>query len=77
MSTGTAMASTANVASVEVDTRHWIGGHRIPSARTFTDVSPIDEQPIAEVARGGAAEVAAAVTAASGGLPRLGGGQPG
>jgi 5-carboxymethyl-2-hydroxymuconic-semialdehyde dehydrogenase len=69
MSTGTAMASTASVAGVDVDTRHWIGGHRIPSATTFTDVSPIDEQPIAEIARGGEAEVAAAVAAATDAFP--------
>jgi aminomuconate-semialdehyde/2-hydroxymuconate-6-semialdehyde dehydrogenase len=68
MSTGTAM-STANVAGVGVDTRHWIGGRRVSSAGTFTDVSPIDEQPIAEVARGGEAEVAAAVAAARTAFP--------
>jgi acyl-CoA reductase-like NAD-dependent aldehyde dehydrogenase len=58
--------STASVAGVEVDTRHWIGGRRVASADagTFTDLSPIDEQPVAEIARGGAAEVAAAVEAA-------------
>lgn len=54
----------AEVAGVAVDPRHWIGGRRAASAGTFTDVSPIDEQPIAEVARGGAAEVDAAVAAA-------------
>src|SRR6516165_10087842 len=52
------------VAGVAVDTRHWIGGRRVASPATFTDVSPIDERPIAEVARGGAAEVDAAVDAA-------------
>ena len=57
--------STANVAGVAVDTRHWIGGQRVASAAAFTDLSPIDEQPLAEVARGGEAEVAAAVRAAS------------
>jgi acyl-CoA reductase-like NAD-dependent aldehyde dehydrogenase len=57
--------SVANVAGVEVDTRHWIGGQRAASAAAFTDLSPIDEQPLAEVARGGQAEVAAAVRAAS------------
>ena len=69
MKTGTAMASTSNVAGVDVDTRHWIGGRRVASARTFTDVSPIDEQPIAEIARGGEAEVAAAVAAARAAFP--------
>ena len=52
-----------------VDTRHWIGGRRVAQARTFTDVSPIDEQPVAEVAAGGAAEVTAAVAAASAAFP--------
>ena len=54
----------ARVAGVAVDTRHWIGGRRVASPATFTDVSPIDEEPIAEVARGGMAEVGAAVGAA-------------
>ncbi len=61
----------ARVAGVEVDTRHWIGGRRVESATaaTFTDVSPIDERPIAEVSRGGAAEVGAAVAAARAAFP--------
>jgi 5-carboxymethyl-2-hydroxymuconic-semialdehyde dehydrogenase len=56
--------SEASVAGVAVNTRHWIGGRRVASPGTFTDLSPIDGQPLAEVARGGAAEVAAAVQAA-------------
>jgi aminomuconate-semialdehyde/2-hydroxymuconate-6-semialdehyde dehydrogenase len=56
--------STARVAGVAVDTRHWIGGRRVGSSGTFTDISPIDEQPIAEVARGGAAETGEAVATA-------------
>ncbi|MGA8461288.1 MAG: aldehyde dehydrogenase [Streptosporangiaceae bacterium] len=56
--------NTARVAGVDVDTRHWIGGRRVGSAATFTDISPIDEQPIAEIARGTSAEVSAAVQAA-------------
>src|SRR5581483_1557571 len=56
--------TSANVAGVAVDTRHWIGGRRVASAGTFTDLSPIDEKPLAEVARGGAAEAGAAVRAA-------------
>jgi len=55
----------ATVAGVQVDTRHWIGGRRVASGSTFEDVSPLDGQVIAEVAGGGAAEVDAAVTAAS------------
>ena len=57
--------STAQVAGVDVDTGHWIGGRRVCSPATFTDVSPIDEAPIAQLARGGTAEVDAAVQAAS------------
>src|SRR5260221_14604800 len=60
----------ARVAGVAVDTRHWIGGHRMPPARSFTDLSPIDEQPIAEVASGGQEEADAAVRAAAEAFPR-------
>ena len=63
------MSGTAIVAGVEVDTRHWIDGVRVESATTFTDVSPIDESPLAEVARGSAAEVEAAVAAARRAFP--------
>ena len=55
---------TATVAGVEIDTRHWIGGRRIASRTAFEDVSPIDGQVIAAVARGGAPEASAAVDAA-------------
>jgi 5-carboxymethyl-2-hydroxymuconic-semialdehyde dehydrogenase len=54
-----------SIAGVDVDPRHWIGGRRVASASTFVDVSPIDEQPIAEIARGGPEEAAAAVGAAA------------
>jgi acyl-CoA reductase-like NAD-dependent aldehyde dehydrogenase len=57
------------VAGVKIDTRHWIGGQRAGPGGTFTDVSPIDERPLAEIARGGAAEVSAAVRAASAAFP--------
>src|SRR5258708_14466093 len=60
----------ARVAGVAVDTRHWIGGRRMPSARSFTDLSPIDEQPIAEVGSGGQEEADAAVRAAAEAFPR-------
>ncbi|MGB8945491.1 MAG: hypothetical protein WCD21_35450, partial [Streptomyces sp.] len=54
---------TATVAGVPVDTRHWIGGQRVASASgaTFTDHSPLDDTPLAEIARGGAEEARAAV----------------
>jgi aminomuconate-semialdehyde/2-hydroxymuconate-6-semialdehyde dehydrogenase len=61
--------SEANVAGVAVDTRHWIGGRRVASAGTFTDLSPVDEQPVAQVARGGETEVADAVRAAREAFP--------
>jgi aminomuconate-semialdehyde/2-hydroxymuconate-6-semialdehyde dehydrogenase len=61
------------VEGVQVDTRHWIDGRRLESVSTFTDVSPIDEQPLAEIAAGGAAEVDAAVTAAQEAFPRWAG----
>ncbi len=57
--------STAQVAGVDVDTRHWIGGQRVGSADTFTDISPIDETAIAHVARGRTTEIDAAVRAAA------------
>jgi aminomuconate-semialdehyde/2-hydroxymuconate-6-semialdehyde dehydrogenase len=60
------------VEGVEVSTEHWIGGERVASGSTFTDISPIDETPIAEVARGGADEAAQAVEAAKGGFEAWG-----
>ena len=62
-------AEAALVEGVEIDTRHWIGGRRVASARVFADISPIDETPIAQVASGGADEAAAAVTAAAEAFP--------
>lgn len=59
----------AAVAGVPVDTRHWIAGARAGSAAAFTDVSPIGEEPIAEIARGGPAEVDAAVLGAAKAFP--------
>ncbi|MEV4312628.1 aldehyde dehydrogenase [Actinocrispum sp. NPDC049592] len=43
---------------------HWIGGRRVASKTTFADHSPIDGVPPTPVARGGPAEVEAAVHAA-------------
>jgi 5-carboxymethyl-2-hydroxymuconic-semialdehyde dehydrogenase len=63
------MSDSAVVEGVTVDTRHWIGGRRTGSAATFTDVSPIDEQPLAQVAAGGALEVSQAVAAAQQAFP--------
>lgn len=61
--------SSITVAGVTVDTRHWIGGQRVASAETFTDVSPIDGSVLGEIARGGAAEADAAVAAAKAAFP--------
>ncbi|MFD5813124.1 aldehyde dehydrogenase [Streptomyces sp. NPDC127038] len=60
---------TLTVAGVAVDTRHWIGGERVASAETFTDVSPIDGSVIGEIARGTGAEVDLAVAAAKAAFP--------
>jgi betaine-aldehyde dehydrogenase/5-carboxymethyl-2-hydroxymuconic-semialdehyde dehydrogenase len=60
---------TIEVAGVTVSTEHWIGGRRIGGDATFTDLSPIDERPLGEVARGGAREADLAVTAAAEAFP--------
>jgi acyl-CoA reductase-like NAD-dependent aldehyde dehydrogenase len=59
----------AEVAGSRVDTRHWIGGQRVAGTDTFEDVSPIDGQVIARVARGTQVEAAAAVEAARQAFP--------
>ncbi|MFI6797323.1 aldehyde dehydrogenase [Streptosporangium canum] len=59
----------ATVAGVAVEGGHWIGGERVSSPATFEDVSPIDGQVIAEIARGGAEEADAAVRAAEAAFP--------
>ncbi|HEX6399636.1 MAG TPA: aldehyde dehydrogenase [Actinomycetota bacterium] len=66
------MSGRVEVEGVEVSTDHWIGGERVPSTSTFSDVSPIDEQAIAEVARGGPDEAAMAVDAAKKGFETWG-----
>jgi 5-carboxymethyl-2-hydroxymuconic-semialdehyde dehydrogenase len=63
------MTEKTTVAGVAVDTRHWIGGERVASAETFPDHSPIDGSLLGEIARGGAAEVHAAVAAAREAFP--------
>jgi betaine-aldehyde dehydrogenase/5-carboxymethyl-2-hydroxymuconic-semialdehyde dehydrogenase len=59
----------ATVAGVEVSTAHFIGGERVASDATFTDISPIDAEPLAEVARGGEREAELAVAAATEAFP--------
>ncbi len=61
--------SIATIEGVPVDTRHWIDGHRVASSSTFTDVSPIDEQPLARISAGTGLEVQAAVAAARSAFP--------
>jgi 5-carboxymethyl-2-hydroxymuconic-semialdehyde dehydrogenase len=63
-SRGGSTSGLATVEGIEVSTEHWIGGERVSSTDRFADVSPIDESVIAEVARGGAGEIDAAVSAA-------------
>ncbi|MEV5987486.1 aldehyde dehydrogenase [Streptomyces sp. NPDC052051] len=60
---------TLTVAGVAVDTRHWIGGERVASTGTFTDLSPIDGSTLGEISRGTAMEAAAAVAAAKAAFP--------
>src|SRR5579871_430484 len=57
-------ADVAVVAGVEVSTDHYIGGERVGSARRFESISPIDQSPLAEVARADAGDVDRAVRAA-------------
>jgi acyl-CoA reductase-like NAD-dependent aldehyde dehydrogenase len=60
---------TIDIAGVQVSGEHWIGGRRAGSSETFTDISPIDQQPLGEIARGGAAEAELAVAAATDAFP--------
>ncbi len=64
-----AVPEAIEVEGVPVDTRHWIGGERVGSGSTFTDISPIDESRLGEIHAGGAVEVDAAVTAAQRAFP--------
>ncbi|MBB4920939.1 aldehyde dehydrogenase [Streptosporangium saharense] len=59
----------ATVAGIPVNGDHWIGGERVSSPTTFDDHSPIDQSLLAQIARGGPAEVDAAVTAAQAAFP--------
>jgi betaine-aldehyde dehydrogenase/5-carboxymethyl-2-hydroxymuconic-semialdehyde dehydrogenase len=57
------------VAGVAVSPDHFIGGERVASDERYEDRSPIDEQVLAEVARGREREVGLAVEAASSAFP--------
>jgi len=61
--------SRAEIEGVEVSTEHFIAGERVGSESTFVDVSPLDAQPIAAVARGGEQEASLAVEAAQAAFP--------
>ena len=52
---------------------HLIDGRRVESATTFETLNPSNNEPIAEVASGGEAEIAAAVTAAKAAFPNWAG----
>jgi acyl-CoA reductase-like NAD-dependent aldehyde dehydrogenase len=59
----------STVAGIAVSPDHYIGGRRVPSEERFEDRSPIDWSLLAEVARGGQAEVDMAVDAATEAFP--------
>jgi aminomuconate-semialdehyde/2-hydroxymuconate-6-semialdehyde dehydrogenase len=61
--------STIEVAGVQVDLRHYIGGRRIESESTFRNSSPIDGSFLGDIARGGQREVDLAVAAATDAFP--------
>ncbi len=61
--------NAVEVAGVEVSTDHWIGGERVPGTETFVDLSPLDAQPIAHIARGGEHEAELALAAAAAAFP--------
>ncbi|HZP89773.1 MAG TPA: aldehyde dehydrogenase [Actinomycetota bacterium] len=58
------MANVSTIEGIRVSADHWIGGARVPSTDMFLDVSPIDREMLAMVARGGEREVDEAVEAA-------------
>jgi aminomuconate-semialdehyde/2-hydroxymuconate-6-semialdehyde dehydrogenase len=64
------MANVSTIEGVRVSADHWIGGARVPSSDMFLDISPIDQQMLAMVARGGSSEADAAVKAARQAFPR-------
>ncbi|MEW6058760.1 MAG: aldehyde dehydrogenase family protein [Actinomycetota bacterium] len=58
------MPNVSTIEGIRVSADHWIGGSRVPSQDMFLDVSPIDHEMLAMVARGGKSEAAAAVASA-------------
>jgi acyl-CoA reductase-like NAD-dependent aldehyde dehydrogenase len=63
------LSTRTDIAGVSVSTDHFIGGRRLSSESTFTDLSPVTGEPIAEVARGGPLEADLAIAAASDAFP--------
>jgi acyl-CoA reductase-like NAD-dependent aldehyde dehydrogenase len=63
------MLTRATVAGVQVPTDHYINGERVPGARRFETISPIDGSVLAEVARAGEDDVDRAVQAAHNAFP--------
>jgi betaine-aldehyde dehydrogenase/5-carboxymethyl-2-hydroxymuconic-semialdehyde dehydrogenase len=60
----TAADHRVDVGGISVSTDHYIGGKRVASAERFLDVSPIDEEVLADVSRGRVREAELAVAAA-------------
>jgi betaine-aldehyde dehydrogenase/5-carboxymethyl-2-hydroxymuconic-semialdehyde dehydrogenase len=58
-----------DVAGVAVSTDHFIGGERVASSERFPDLSPIDEQVLAEISRASADDVDRAVRTAHDAFP--------
>jgi len=54
---------------IAVSPDHFIGGERVSSTATFTDISPIDQRPLGEIARGGPREADLALAAAEDAFP--------
>jgi 5-carboxymethyl-2-hydroxymuconic-semialdehyde dehydrogenase len=59
----------STIAGIDVSPDHYIGGRRVASGETFEVISPIDGSHLADVARGGRAEVEQAVAAARQAFP--------
>ncbi len=57
------------IAGVRISTDHYINGERVSSAKTFEDISPIDQSVLGYISAGGLEEVNRAVEAARLALP--------
>lgn len=57
------------VAGIEIDTRHFINGHRVASAETYENTSPIDGAFLGNISRGTEKEADLAVAAAKAAFP--------